>query len=120
MQRSGIGLAGLLATLVLATGAYADGEALYADYCAVCHGSEGKGDGVGVPESMLKPRPFSASAFKFDTDADWQKGSDADLANVIRHGTGAYGGSPLMPAWPSLTDAEVIELVAYIRVLQER
>lgn len=106
--------------LPAAPAALADGETLYGDYCQVCHGSEGRGDGEGVPESMLKPRPFTAGAFKFDTDADWQKGSDADLANVIRNGTGAYGGSQLMPAWTNLTDEEILDLVAYIRVLQNR
>ena len=98
----------------------ADGETLYGTYCQSCHGSEGKGDGTGVPDTMLKPRPFSAGVFKFDTDADWEKGTDADLANIIRNGTGAYGGSPLMPAWANLTDDEVGELVAYIRELQHR
>ena len=98
----------------------ADGKALYETYCQSCHGNEGHGDGAGVPQAMLKPRPFSAGAFKFDTDADWEKGTDSDLANVIKNGTAAYGGSTLMPPWSSLTDGEINELVAYVRALQLR
>lgn len=114
------GILSICLFLLAAPAALADGETLYGDYCQVCHGPDGKGDGDGVPGSMLKPRPFSAGAFKFDTDADWQKGTDADLANVIRHGTGIYGGSSLMPAWTTLTDNQVEELVAYVRRLQQR
>ncbi|MCB1685791.1 MAG: cytochrome c [Pseudomonadales bacterium] len=111
-----LSVTGLLTPLV----AHPDGRTLYENYCQICHGSEGKGDGAGVPETMIRPRPFSAAAFKFDTDADWEKGSDTDLANVIRNGTAAYGGSSLMPAWSNLQDEEVDELVAYIRRLQVR
>ncbi|HEY5646236.1 MAG TPA: cytochrome c [Pseudomonadales bacterium] len=110
----------LAASLLAAVTVSADGKALFESYCQVCHGPEGKGDGPGVPEAMIRPRPFSASAFKFDTDADWETGTDADLANVIRNGTAAYGGSPLMPAWGSLADADVAELVNYVRILEGR
>lgn len=98
----------------------ADGQKLYETYCQVCHGSQGNGDGDGIPEGVLRPRPFSAGAFKFDTDADWETGTDADLNNVIRNGPGAYGGSTLMPPWPSLTDEEVAALVGYVRVLEQQ
>lgn len=111
----------LASSLVLTSSlALADGKALFEAYCQVCHGPEGNGDGPGVPETAIRPRPFSAGAFKFDTDADWETGTDADLADVIRNGTRAYGGSPLMPAWGSLTDQEVAELVSYVRDLEER
>lgn len=105
---------------LVASTAVADGRVLFETYCQVCHGPDGKGDGPGVPDAMIRPRPFSAAAFKFDTDADWETGTDADLANVIRNGTRAYGGSPLMPAWSTLSDQEVAELVGYVRVLETR
>ena len=98
--------------------ALAEGKQLYDSLCQTCHGQEGNGDGAGVPEQMLKPRPFAQNAFKFDTDADWQRGTDLDLADVIKNGPAIYGGSELMPPWTQLSDVEIAELVAYIRVLQ--
>lgn len=110
----------LLVLLFGSAAALAEGQALYEAYCQTCHGVDGKGDGPGVPEVMLKPRPFSAGVFKFDTDADWEKGTDRDLANVIRNGTAAYGGSTLMPPWTQLQDDEIDDLVGYVRELQQR
>jgi mono/diheme cytochrome c family protein len=101
-------------------GAHGDeGRTLYESLCQSCHGPAGRGDGAGMPAEALKPRAFQLAAHKFDTDADWEKGSDADLANVIRHGAAAYGGSPLMPPWPQLAEDDVRALVAYIRTLQQ-
>ena len=90
-------------------------DELYPSLCASCHGPSGDGDGPGVPAGMIKPRPFSAAAFKFDTDADWRKGTDADIANVIKNGTQFYGGSPLMPPWPALSEDDVAILVERVR-----
>ncbi len=98
----------------------AEGKELYDSLCQTCHGSEGMGDGAGVPEHLLKPRPFTQSAFKFDTDADWQRGTDQDLANVIKNGTAVYGGSTLMPPWAQLSEDEIADLVGYVRELQTR
>ena len=113
--------AALLALLTIApSSVIGEGKQLYDSLCQTCHGQQGLGDGDGVPTEMLKPRPFTQSAFKFDTDADWQRGTDQDLANVIKNGTAAYGGSGLMPPWAQLTDIEVAELVAYVRQLQSQ
>ncbi len=102
----------LVALVTLMPGAaFADGRELYETLCATCHGADGRGDGPGVPQEMIRPRPFSAAAFKFDTDADWQRGTRADIANVIKDGTKVYGGSPLMPPWSNLSDEDISSLV---------
>ena len=116
MRNSYVALIFLLT--IVPTTAIADGKQLYDSLCQTCHGPEGLGDGEGLPESLIKPRPFTKKAFKFDTDADWQKGTDQDIANVIKNGTAAYGGSTLMPPWAQLSEEEVIDLVAYVRELQ--
>lgn len=91
------------------------GRQLFTGACQSCHGPEGEGDGAAAAGFPLRPRPFSSAAFKFDTDADWQTGTDADLAGVIRNGAAAYGGSAAMAAWPALSDEEIADLVAFIR-----
>ena len=98
----------------------AAGQAAFQNLCQSCHGASGKGDGPAMADAYLKPRDFALGAYKFDTDADWTRGSDADLANVIRNGPQAYGGSALMPPWPNLTDDEVANLVAYVRTLENQ
>ena len=103
---------------VLCAPAFADGKQLYESLCQSCHGEAGMGDGPGIPPEALRPRPFKANVFKFDADMDWQKGTDADLKAVIRDGPQAYGGSALMPPWPSLSETQLDELVAHIRTLQ--
>jgi mono/diheme cytochrome c family protein len=56
--------------------------------------------------------------FKFDTDGDGTVGTDVDLGNVIRQGAGTFGGSPLMAPWPTLSDQDVGNIIAYIRSLK--
>ena len=68
MRRNHVALIVLLA--IAPASVMAEGKELYDSLCQTCHGSEGMGDGAGVPEHLLKPRPFTQSAFKFDTDSD--------------------------------------------------
>lgn len=95
------------------------GRTLFATYCQSCHGANGDGNGPAAAQFILKPRDFALAAFKFDTDADWQRGTDTDLANVIKEGAAVYGGSALMPMWSQLTDGEVDDLITYIRSLKK-
>ena len=80
------------------------GSALYAQYCASCHGTEGRGDGPAG--AALDPRPANLAVMGAQHPA-------GDLAWKIAHGRGA------MPAWKDVLQEEQIwDLVNYVKSLQ--
>ena len=85
----------------------AAGQALYQQYCVVCHGREGKGDGpVGL---TLNPRPADLTLHTIPGVH-----SDGQLYEWITNG---YKGS-VMPAWKDrLSDSLRWDLVNYLRTL---
>ena len=83
----------------------ADGAQSYKQRCVLCHGAEGKGDGVGAAGLNPKPRNH--------TDGTYMKSrTDADLIGVITNGKGQ------MPAWGKiLTEQQIQHVLAYVRTL---
>ena len=114
-----IGLGALLFASPSWAGDAAAGEALFVTNCATCHGTSGKGDGPVGAALTPAPRDFTTGDFKFDTDEDGKPGTDVDIRNVIANGGGAYGGSPLMAPWPTLSDEDVSNVIVYIRSLKQ-
>ena len=111
-----------LAVLVPVTASAGDsaaGKVIFDTNCTTCHGMLGKGDGVLSAAFPIKPRALSSGEFKFDTDGDGKPGTDDDLKNVIVQGAAAFGGSPLMAPWSALADADVANVIAYIRTLSK-
>jgi cytochrome c oxidase cbb3-type subunit 3 len=89
------------------------GKRVYADYCAVCHGKEGQGDGPIV--AMFGPKPFA-----FTDKAGMAARRDQDLYFAIFNGGEAIGQSTYMPAWGGLLkDSEITDVIAYIRTLAQ-
>ena len=88
--------------------AIARGEPLFAANCIACHGVRGQGDGPQAAAATgLAPANLTVSHARAH--------SDADLAFWIRNGIEGTG----MPGFgDSLSDAEVADLVAYLRDLQ--
>ena len=87
------------------------GEAEYKGKCVSCHGAAGAGDGPAG--KVLKPAP-----------RDWTKGEGLDLTDQqlfdsIKKGGEAVGRAKTMIAFPSLSDATVWNLVAYVKSLKK-
>lgn len=97
----------------------AAGKSLFEANCASCHGTSGKGDGPVGAALNPPPRDFTVGDFKFDANGDGKPGEDADLTLVIQKGAMAFGGSALMAPWPTLTDAQVGDVIVYIRTFKQ-
>ena len=81
----------------------ADGSALYASKCVICHAK----NGVGTPAWRAKGQPDLSTA-------EWQKThSDEQIATRIREGKGKMPGFG-----KKLSDEEIKVLVKHVRTLR--
>ncbi len=80
------------------------GKKLYAQYCAICHGNKGKGDGAAG--MALKPRPANL------TSPVVQKQTDGAIYWKI-----TYGNPPMAAYKETLTEEQRWQLVNFIRTL---
>ncbi len=86
-------------------------DALYKQYCASCHGPDGKGNGPAAVALPVKPVDHTNPAVM-------SKISDAELFKAIKEGGQGVGKSPAMPPWGgTLKDEQIRALVAYVRSL---
>jgi mono/diheme cytochrome c family protein len=82
----------------------ANGEKIYKAKCAMCHGPDGKGETAAGKST--KARDFAMDEVKKESDATW-----TDI--VVK-------GKNKMPGYDKkLSDAEVKDVVAYIRSLSK-
>ncbi len=94
-----IALVALIAALALPVLAQDKAADLYKSKCAMCHGADGT-------KTLMGAKPLSG--------AEVQGMSDADLNGAITNGKGK------MPAYKGkLTEAQISELVSYIRTLKK-
>ncbi|NNE35025.1 MAG: c-type cytochrome, partial [Rhodothermales bacterium] len=92
-----------------------EGRQLYMDKCAQCHGVEGDGNGPAKTVFRPQPRDFTSSTYKFRTTPSGELPTDSDIMRSIREGM-PYTG---MPAWPSLSDGEVRNLMYFIKTFAD-
>lgn len=83
------------------------GAALFLANCAACHGPGGKGDGPVAAALVPKPTDLTGPAAR--------QRPDTELANRIANGV---DGSAMPPFAGTLTDAQIGDLISYIRSLQ--
>jgi mono/diheme cytochrome c family protein len=101
------GLAWLLDTPRPPAGA-SSAERLYLGLCSTCHGADGRGSWRAA---LFLIRPGNLA------DGDIVRRSDEYLFDIIKHG-GSPIGRPGMPGFgATLSDAQIEELVGYVRGL---
>ncbi|MEE8104379.1 MAG: c-type cytochrome [Planctomycetota bacterium] len=86
------------------------GSKTYARHCASCHGKDGAGDGPAAMFFSPRPRNFLRGNYRFRSTPVGNPPLDADLYRSIRRGVGMS-----MPAWPTLSDGQVWDLVEYLK-----
>jgi mono/diheme cytochrome c family protein len=89
------------------------GQAVYTQYCAACHGAQGKGDGVSGQSLPIKPQNLTEGRVLNPLP-------DHFLFGIIARGGQTVGLSPLMPGFkPFLADSQIDEVIAYVRTLAQ-
>jgi mono/diheme cytochrome c family protein len=87
----------------------ARGKAVYERYCQQCHGLTGQGDGPDAGSLKVSPANFH----RFQSFLK----SDEELLRTIEHGVVF---SPMHSWRGQLTDGEMQDVVAYIRLLSQQ
>jgi copper transport protein len=89
------------------TATLAQGQQLFAQNCAICHGAYGKGDGPYA--ANLNPRPVDLTGSHLTTH------TDGDLYWWVSHGIAGTG----MPSFSgTLTDQDIWSIIRYVRSLR--
>ena len=87
----------------------ARGQVLYLQYCVVCHGTEGAGDGPVVGENRLPRLP----TLNLLSDRAKTELSDGYIWGMIANGRG------VMPSYRRVPHADRWQIVTYVRSLQD-
>ncbi len=101
----GLALVVMMAASTITAAAQNSGEATYKAKCQMCHAADGSGS---TPAGKaMKAMPLTSPAI--------MKESDADLIAVTKNGKGK------MPAYAAkLSDAQIKDVIAYIRTLEKK
>ena len=104
-----------------------NGQQMYTDYCASCHGRDGKGNGPAA--SAFKARPTDLTVLSRNNHG---KFPDAHIVAVLNFGTeNPAHGSRLMPVWGPIigsldrgaspqTQLRISNLIRYLESIQAR
>ena len=92
------------------------GKKLYRIKCAMCHGTNGKGDGMVSRYVFPKPRDFSHGIFKIRSTPTGSLPTDRDIFDTITRGM----PGTVMPSWTNLSERQRGQLVSYIKTFSDR
>jgi mono/diheme cytochrome c family protein len=86
-------------------------EEIFFNQCAMCHGSDGRGNGPGASALQVKPRNY--------TDAAWQASvTDDDIKQIILLGSKGVGKSNGMPDFKEKLRGDPETLDGLVRIVR--
>ncbi|MFQ5930248.1 MAG: c-type cytochrome, partial [Acidobacteriota bacterium] len=95
----------------------AAGAKIAKEQCAKCHGETGKGDGE-ILQKFKKMGVVVTDPVAWNDRAGMSEWTDEQLVQIIKEGGKAVGKDKMMPPWgDQLSEAQIADLVAYIRSL---
>ncbi len=87
------------------------GRSLFRNYCSLCHGENGEGDGK-MARIIKDPPPFNLTL---------SRAPDDYLMQIITRGGAAMGRSPRMPPWgEQFSESERRSIISYIKTLRRQ
>lgn len=91
----------------------AEGKKVFGQYCSVCHGEEGRGDGFNAYNLDPKPRDFTDSTYRARMDSSL-------IVEAITSGGAAVGHSALMPGWGrTISETDIRNVSLYVMHLSK-
>jgi mono/diheme cytochrome c family protein len=96
--------------------AHAQGRIVYEQYCALCHGVRGDGQGPIASLFQTKPRNFIKGEYKIKSTPSGSPPLDADLLRSVKLGLPGTA----MTSHAYLSDEEIRAVVSYIKTFSSR
>jgi len=123
-RRRATALSASLVLLVMTAAIYAQGAGdvhqgrlVYEQYCALCHGESGDGNGPYSKDTIPMPRDFRQGTFKWRSTPSGSLPTDADLERVLVNG---LFGTSMSGFATSLTHDQRLAVIAYIKTFSPR
>lgn len=110
----------IMARVVLAQDGMGDanhGKVTYEQYCALCHGEQGDGNGHYGEDTIPVPRDFRQGTFKWRSTPSGSLPTDADLEKILVNG---LFGTSMSSFSTSLTHRQRLDVIAYIKTFSPR
>ena len=93
-----------------------NGEQVYREHCANCHGAEGNGQGPVAADLSTRPQNFTKGVYKFRSTPSGELPTDEDLLRTISVGIPGTA----MESFKDLPQSDLFALVEYLKSLSPR